>query len=130
MPMEPVYESGFYSIFLDNAYENQAYKYAITTDNDQVVYKIDPFAHRFEMPPKDASIVSDFKEFMWEDDAHMKHRQPFTHLSSPMNIYEVHPSSWKRHYDGRYYSFDDLIEHLIPYVKDMGYTHIERSEER
>lgn len=124
-PMEPVYESGFYSIFLDNAYENQAYKYAITTDNDEVVYKLDPFAHRFEMPPKDASIVSDFKDFNWEDDAHMKHRQPFAHLSSPMNIYEVHPSSWKRHYDGRYYSFDDLIEHLIPYVKDMGYTHIE-----
>ena len=42
-----------------------------------------------------------------------------------MNIYEVHMGSWKKHYDGRNYSFDDLIEHLIPYVKDMGYTHIE-----
>ena len=119
--MEPVFQSGFHSIFLNYAHENQAYKYLIETYEGDFIYKIDPYAHKFETPPKDASIVVNQHDFHWEDDTWMHHRDD----SKVYNIYEVHPTSWRRHYDGRPYSFDDLIESLIPYVKDMGYTHIE-----
>ncbi len=118
--MYPVFESGVYTLFKNNVYDNQAYKYAIETQEGQIVYKIDPFAHRFETPPKDASLVYDDPGFHWHDDTYLKNRN-----KGPVNIYEVHLSSWKKHYDGTNYSFDDLIESLLPYVKEMGYTHIE-----
>lgn len=120
--MEPVFESGSWSIFREHVYPNQKYKYGIETQKGGYHLKIDPFARVYEMPPQDASLVSNVENFNWEDDDFMHSRK---HKHENINIYEVHKSSWRKHYDGRNYDFYELSESLIPYVKDMGYTHIE-----
>ena len=123
--LEPVYESGVWSIFRQEVYPNQRYKYNIEGQNGEFNAKIDPFSNQYEVPPKDASVVTQVTPFQWEDDDYLETRKNKDIKTSPINIYEVHKSSWRKHLDGSEYSFDDLIEHLIPYVKEMGYTHIE-----
>ncbi len=124
-PMSPLYESGAWTLFRADVYAMQKYKYEIGTQNGDHHFKIDPFARQFEMPPKDASLVCDDDYFEWSDHDYLKKRWHKSKFRTPLNIYEVHKNSWMKHLDNSNYSFDDLIERLIPYVKDMGYTHIE-----
>src|SRR5699024_8958336 len=87
--------------------------------------KIDPFAFEFEVRPKEASVVRKLPEKKWRDNLWMANRKRLKTEKRPLNIYEMHISSWKRHEDGSFYSIKELQETLIPYVKEMGYTHIE-----
>lgn len=116
---------GVWSAFVPEARPGDHYKYGIDHGNGYIHYKIDPFAKRFEEPPSDASIVNELPDFQWQDNQWMKNRRKSNMYEEPLNIYEVHPTSWKQHEDGSYYDFDDLTKELIPYVKKMGYTHIE-----
>ena len=118
-------DGGVWTLFVQNAKAGQCYKYGIDHGNGHIEYKIDPFALRFERPPQDASIIEDLEVFPWTDQLWMANRQAGDKYAKPMQIYEVHLASWRRHYDGSHYSFHDLVESLIPYVKEMGYTHIE-----
>lgn len=123
--MEPLFQSGVWVAHVNNVYEGNHYKYLIVDQNDNHHMKIDPFAQKFEMPPQNASIIYFEPEFIWTDEAWYEQNKAVDSDSRPLNIYEVHASSWMRHYDGSAYSFYELADKLVPYVKEMGYTHIE-----
>ena len=116
---------GMWTIDIENAEKGDHYKYAIDNGRGYTEYKIDPFAYRFEDAPKDASIVWDIPDMKWKDSRWMQRRKRADHFESPLNIYEVHASSWKQHEDGTLYNLSELADELVPYVKKMGYTHIE-----
>lgn len=118
-------EGGVWSVFVANATAGQCYKYGIDHGNGYIEYKMDPFGYRFEVAPKDATIIEDLPDFNWTDGQWMSRRERVNKFEQPLNIYEVHATSWKQHPDGRYYTLTELADSLIPYVKEMGYTHIE-----
>lgn len=124
-PLYAIKDTGVWYGFSSDAKEGDCYKYVIVDQHGHKETKIDPFAQKFEMPPSDASIIYEVSEKNWKDGLYVYQRGRRHILNKPLNIYEVHASSWKRHYDGSYYTFKDLEEHLLPYVKEMGYTHIE-----
>ena len=97
----------------------------MTGQNGRKVYKTDPYGTRCKALPDTSSVLEPPDSFVWHDGAYRAHRKKQNALNRPLNIYEVHAGSWKRHADGSAYSWDDLTAELIPYVKDMGYTHIE-----
>ena len=116
---------GIWQITLD-ARAGDCYKFAITTQTGAVLYKADPYARYAELRPKTASVIFDPSEpFQWSDEKWIERQKKKDVYKSPVNIYEVHAGSWKRHYDGRLYSYRDLAKYLVPYVKKMGYTHVE-----
>ena len=86
--------------------------------------KGDPFANFWETPPQTAPVIWDL-EYVWEDGSWMNNRRDKNSQLQPFSVYEVHLGSWKKHYDGRPYSFRDLAETLVPYVQEMGFTHVE-----
>lgn len=124
-PMRKYFDQGLWEIFIPGLSEGTVYKFEIKGPNNPLPFlKADPFAFRGELRPKTASIVANIENFEWNDDEWMKSRK--SGLNRPVSIYEVHLGSWKRHpHDEAFYTYDDLIEHLIPYVKEMGYTHLE-----
>src|SRR4029453_4445247 len=79
----------------------------------------------FERRPGTAARVRAEDAYVWGDEAWMARRRDWDWQHAPMSIYEVHLGSWNRHPDGRFYSYRDLIDHLVPYVRDMGFTHVE-----
>ena len=107
-----------------NVYDNYKYK-IITADAKGETVKADPYAFHAETRPGTASKFYDLSGYDWKDSAWKKKQAKTNVYSSPMNIYEVHAGSWKIHEDGNPYSYRDLANELVPYVKDMGYTHIE-----
>ncbi len=108
------------------AREGDCYKFAITTQYGGILYKADPYARYSEVRPKTASIIYDpVQPFAWSDEKWIERQKKRDVYRSPVNIYEVHAGSWRRHYDGRWYSYRDLARYLVPYVKSMGYTHVE-----
>lgn len=125
LAMEKIDETGAWTLFSDAAKEGHCYKYRIEQANGEMKLKIDPYAHEFEVRPKDASIVKSLPQKKWKDHLWMASKKRHTLTKRPINIYEVHLSSWKCHADGSWYSIPELQQELIPYVKEMGYTHIE-----
>ncbi len=101
------------------------YKYLVTRSTSQVIEKMDPYAIRFGERPDTAAQVYDISPKDWQDKAWLTKRRQWDMFSSPVSIYEVHANSWQRHEDGRLYTFSDLAKTLIPYVKSLGFTHIE-----
>ena len=126
--LEP-HEMGIYELFVPGLQEGELYKYLIETKQGERLYKADPFANYAEHRPGTASALYDLKGIHWSDDAWMRERDGREDVyAQPMAIYEVHPGSWKRHPgrdDDGFYSYRELADSLIPYVKEMGYTHIE-----
>lgn len=108
------------------AQNGDCYKFAITTQSGSVLYKADPYAIYSEVRPKTASIIYDpAEQFVWTDEQWIDKQKKKDVYKSPVNIYEVHAGSWRKHYDGRWYTYRDLAKYLVPYVKKMGYTHVE-----
>ncbi len=119
---------GIYELFIPGVKEGDLYKYLIETPDGRRLYKADPFANYAERRPGTASAVADIEHFKWTDNKWMNARAESTPYEKPMAIYEVHPGSWMRHPgrdDEGFYSYRELAAALIPYVVDMGYTHIE-----
>ena len=100
-------------------------KYRITTQNNEILFKSDPFAFHAEERPLTASKYYDLEGYKWHDDPWLKKRKDFDHHHSPMSIYEVNLLSWRKKHDGKQYSYHDLAQELIPYLKEMHFTHIE-----
>lgn len=123
--MEAVFETGAWTLVSQTAVEGNCYKYRVYDQFGNSKDKIDPYASKFETPPNDSSIVKQFDEFAWEDAKWLQNRKKGSHFQRPVNIYEVHTTSWMMHPDGRYYTFYELADRLIPYVNEMNYTHIE-----
>ena len=118
-------EGGVWAGIIQGVERSQCYKVGIDHGNGHIEYKIDPFGFNFEIAPKDATVVWSLEDFEWSDQVWMNQQWRKNSVHSPLNIYEVHASSWRRHPDGRTYTFAELADSLIPYVKEMGYTHIE-----
>lgn len=120
---------GIYELFIPGLQEGELYKYLIETKDGKRLYKADPYANYAELRPGTASAIADIEHFKWTDCKWMENRKKEEDVyAQPMAIYEVHPGSWKRHPgrdDEGFYSYRDLVTYLIPYVKEMGYTHIE-----
>lgn len=101
------------------------YKYAVTSPTGVVHLKADPYAVHQETRPGTGSKVYELHNYSWGDGAWQKKKENQNILAQPINIYEVHFGSWKRHDDGNFLTYREMAEQLVPYVKDMGYTHIE-----
>ncbi|WP_130863773.1 1,4-alpha-glucan branching protein GlgB [Bacilliculturomica massiliensis] len=120
-PMKKLNEQGIWEVFVPGIGTYEAYKYAVDGRDGKRRMKADPYGFHMETRPGTASKTYDISQYKWKD-KQWKERG----LSGvPVNIYEVHPGSWKRYPDGNFYSYEKLAEELIPYVKEMGYTHIE-----
>ncbi len=118
-------DTGLWSAFFTDIPENSLYKYVIKTQSGDILWKSDPYAFMCELRPETASVVYNFKNYRWSDKRWMSKRAKTDYLHSPMNIYEVHAGSWRVHDDGSFYTYEELADELVPYVVDMGYTHIE-----
>ena len=116
---------GVWEAFSVYAAPGGAYKYCVTGPDGRKVYKSDPYGTRCKALPDTSSLVEAEEAYPWHDGLYRSRRAKQNVLNRPLNIYEVHAGSWKRHPDGSVYNWDDLAAELIPYVKDMGYTHIE-----
>lgn len=123
--LERIGETGSWTTVLSNVNEGDCYKYKITQAGGKVIYKIDPYALAFEVRPKDASVVKELPKKEWKDSGWLAARNRWPSYDRPLNIYEVHLSSWRQHEDGSWYSIPELQDELISYVKELGFTHIE-----
>ncbi len=124
-PMHKVSDGGIWEVTIKNLEDFSLYKYSVETPWGKCQLKADPFGFHFETRPGTASKLYDLGGFPWDDAAYLEKKYKKNQMESPMNIYEVHLGSWKRYADGEPFSYGKLAEELIPYVKQMGYTHIE-----
>ena len=125
-PMRSRKDIGVWEIFIPGLGAGQAYKFRITSADGAVLpLKADPFAFASELRPATASITADPGKPDWGDAAHRAHWAKSDVRREPMAIYEVHPGSWQRDDNGWFLSWDEMAKRLIPYVADMGFTHIE-----
>ena len=129
-PMTRVTEGGVWEAWIDGsvAAEGQKYKYFIRNGYREQM-KADPYGVCSEKPPNTASVIRNIEGYAWRDAGWMRYRKgKFTReavMHQPLNIYEIHAGSWKRHEDGSYFSYSELAADLVTYVKQMGYTHVE-----
>ena len=125
-PLQSRGASGVWELFLPELPAGTLYKYEIRNRaSGAVLVKADPYAQSFELRPATAARVSQPALHVWGDGDWLERRARADWLHAPLNIYEVHVDSWRRHPDGRRYSYGELADALIPYAADMGYTHIE-----
>jgi 1,4-alpha-glucan branching enzyme len=125
-PMRYRSDIGVWEIFIPQIGLGQPYKYRIVADDGTVLpLKADPFAFAAELRPKTASIVADPTKDDWGDEAHRAYWASVDPRRQPISIYEVHPGSWARDDNGWFLTWDAMAERLIPYVVEMGFTHIE-----
>ena len=132
-------DGGVWEGFVPGVTEGQLYKYVIETQQGDLLFKADPYAFSAELMPGTASRTSVTSDYDWHDGEYLEKRHGQNHMKQPLNIFEVHLGSWKRHDDGlagngdpnseektgSYLTYDELADQLVDYVKEMGYSHIE-----
>lgn len=118
---------GIWELFIPGIKEYDIYKYCITTASDELIYKSDPYAFHTETRPSNGSKVYDIEGYAWGDDHWTKESAKRDVINSPMSIYELQAGSWKMKdpENGVPYNYAELADELIPYIKEMGYTHVE-----
>jgi len=127
-PMRPRGSSGIWELFLPNIGEGAIYKYEITGPHGNLLpLKSDPYAFHSELRPATGSVVADLQNYQWNDSNWLAAREKKNWLDSPISVYEVHLGSWRRVPEDkeRWLTYRELADQLVPYVKEMGYTHIE-----
>jgi 1,4-alpha-glucan branching enzyme len=128
MPMRRREASGFWELFVPGLRPGRFYKYEILgADGRLLPLKADPHAERSERPPGTASVVADPSRHIWHDGSWMADRWRRNDPEAPIAVYEVHLGSWRRNLAerGRYLTYRELADQLVPYVRDLGFTHIE-----
>jgi 1,4-alpha-glucan branching enzyme len=123
-PMRQVAD-GVWELAIPGVKQYDAYKYAVTGADGVRRMKADPYAFHSETRPANASKFFDMDGYEWHDDRYLKKLYNRDVYSSPVNIYEMHAGSWKLYEDGSPYSYRALADELVPYLKEMGYTHVE-----
>ena len=101
------------------------YKFAIHTPDGRVLVKSDPYAFHAELRPGTASRLYDIGGYEWGDRKWLAYRKRHPVYNSPLNIYELHLGSWRRNEKGEFLTYREIASLLIPYVKELGYTHVE-----
>ena len=123
--MKRMVDGESFECFIPGLKQYDTYKYCITAADGRQLMKADPVGFHTETPPATASKLYDLDGYDWQDKSYFEEIGKRNIFASPMNIYEVNLLSWKRHADGNFYSYLDLARELVPYVKEMGYTHVE-----
>ena len=127
-PMKKEGPGGIHSLFVPGVQENTLYKFLITTEKGEKLYKADPFANYAEMRPGNASKITSLKGFAWEDEKWGENRDKLNVFEQPIAIYECHIGSWMKHPDGTedgFYNYREFADRLVEYLKEMRYTHVE-----
>ncbi|TAM98622.1 MAG: 1,4-alpha-glucan branching protein GlgB [Rhodanobacteraceae bacterium] len=119
------FECGVWELFVPGVGAGELYKYEVRTRGGSIMLKSDPYAFATELPPGTASRTGDAAPFAWNDQAWMAWRASAVPRNAPLAIYEVHLGSWRRHADGSPLGYDELADALIPYVRGLGFTHLE-----
>lgn len=125
MPLTRMGSTGVWCGFFDSIEDGTLYKYAVTDTQGNTVLKADPVSIMCQLRPETASVAIELPKFKWHDSEWLKKRESTPIYDKPMNIYEMHVASWKTHKDGSLYTYRELADELIPYILEMGYTHIE-----
>ena len=124
-PMTKTGENGIWSCFIPHIQQYDLYKYSIECADGTVRLKADPYGFHTETAPGTASKFYDLDGYEWHDSKWQTELRNCNILDKPLNIYEVHLGSWRRYDDGNFFNYTKMADELIPYVKEMGYTHIE-----
>ncbi len=125
-PMRARGNSGVWELFMPDLPEDTLYRYEVRNrDSGAVFCRSDPYGQRYEVRPGNASVTPAATTHAWSDQQWLAQRAAANWLEQPISIYEVHAGSWRRHPDGRFYSYRELADALVPYAVDLGYTHIE-----
>jgi 1,4-alpha-glucan branching enzyme len=124
-PLRLLGASGVWEIFIPGVGQGAHYKFEMRDAHGRIKLNTDPFGFFFEVAPKQAAIVWDSRKFKWTDDAWLSQRRQRDPLRSPLSIYEVHIGSWRKKSANESWSYRDLAEPLVLYLKRMGFTHVE-----
>ena len=116
---------GVWEVFVEGVKEFCTYKYCIESEYGDRLMKADPYAFHAQTPPGQASVVYDIENYSWNDSEWFNKRKENNISSSPMNIYEMHAGSWRKYPDGNFFNYQKLADELIPYLKEMHYTHVQ-----
>lgn len=116
---------GVWELFIEDLNEFAVYKFCIETVDHTKILKSDPFAFHCQTRPENASKVFNTNQYVWHDSYWMENRQNTSSPDKPMNIYEIHAGSWKKYPDGNYFNYQKMADELIPYLKEMNYTHVQ-----
>ena len=124
-PMERLNEEGLWEAFVPGLHQYDCYKFAVESKDGRTIFKADPYAFHAQTRPETASKLYDLSGYQWHDQVWMDERKKVDIHHRPVNIYEVHLGSWKTYEDGNFFDYRKLADELIPYMKEMGYTHVE-----
>ncbi len=126
-PMRTLGSSGIWEIFIPNLKNFDRYKFEIKSHNGSICEKSDPYGNFQELRPSESNLLFNLDGFSWNDEKYLEKRRSNDTLDRPISIYEMHLGSWKRIVDDndRFMSYLEACDMVIPYVKEMGYTHIE-----
>ncbi|RHD24488.1 1,4-alpha-glucan branching protein GlgB [Ruminococcus bromii] len=116
---------GVWEVFVEGVKQFCAYKYCIESEYGDRLMKADPYAFHAQTRPGQASVVYDIESYSWNDSEWFNKRKENNISSSPMNIYEIHAGSWRKYPDGNFFNYQKLADELIPYLKEMHYTHVQ-----
>ncbi len=123
--MYRISDSGVWELFIEGVWEFACYKYCVETPWNDRLMKTDPYAFHCQTRPDNASRVYYIDGYEWNDSAWYDYKKEHSHFKQPINVYEMNAGSWRKFEDGNQFSYRKLADELVPYVKDMGYTHIE-----
>lgn len=125
-PMRVRGSTGVWELFIPEIEPGELYKFEIRSRQDGALHlKMDPYGQQSELRPGTASKVTHPSLHHWQDEDWMDGREHADWLHEPHSVYEVHMGSWKRHADGSFYSYKEMADELVPYVSEMGFSHIE-----
>ncbi len=123
--MSKISDGGIWECEIEGVNVYDAYKYSILTQSGDRLMKSDPYGFHMETRPHNATKFYELDGYKWRDAKWEEKKKTTSSYARPLNIYEVHLGSWKQHGDGNFLSYRQMADELVPYVKEMGYTHVE-----
>jgi len=124
--MRRLWDSGIFELFLPDAKEKDNYKFEIKLKGGMTYLKADPYENAAQLRPETASVITNLENFVWEDAEFLKRRKAFQTGNVPVSVYEMYLGSFMEAAEGEpYANYREIADKLIPYIKKMGYTHVE-----
>lgn len=124
--MRRLRDSGIFELFIPGAKKGDNYKYELKLKGGTTYLKSDPYGNAAQMRPENASVITDLSDFSWEDDKFIKGRGKYQDSQAPVSVYEMYLGSFLKGKEGtEFANYRDIADGLIPYLKDMGFTHVE-----
>jgi len=125
-PMRSLGESGLWELFIPALTAGDSYKYEILSERNEILTKTDPYARSMALRPNTTSHIASNKKYQWQDQDWLKQRADFDWQHQPVSVYELHAGSWQRSEEPNgFLNWQELAKRLIPYILELGYTHIE-----